>query len=373
MLTRGMEAGNRPGRTGGVARPRTGCPGRTDRSGPRPVAAGVVAAGRPRDRGRARWFARPGPDSLTVMTELSRRAKALLVLAALAAVAAAAWLLAGRAGPPDGRTPVEEVGPTAADAPGDGPPEGEAAGAAIDLAATDPRVRVVSPEPGAVVSSPLTVRGRARGPWYFEGSFPVRLVNDAGRRLAGGTARARGAWTTADFVPFEATLSAPWPSGGTGLLVLERANPSGLAENAGRAVVPVRFDEAAPRRKAVLAFFNRPAGGRHDCRAVWPVARGVEPGRETARAALDELLEGPTPAERDRGFLTNLPSGVGVRSLAVKRGTARVDFDEGLRRVAGSCRVRAVRAQVERTLEQVPSVETVVISVEGDEATALQP
>jgi Immunoglobulin-like domain of bacterial spore germination len=103
-------------------------------------------------------------------------------------------------------------------------------------------IRVSSPAPGAMVASPLRVVGEARGPWFFEASFPVRLLDAAGRAIAVGQARARGEWTTERFVPFEATLHFRAPASGTsGTLVLERDNPSGLPENADEIRVPVRF------------------------------------------------------------------------------------------------------------------------------------
>lgn len=59
-----------------------------------------------------------------------------------------------------------------------------------------------TPQPGAVIRSPLTVRGQAKGPWYFEGVFPLMLRNSGGKILARGVASAKGEWMTNDFVPF---------------------------------------------------------------------------------------------------------------------------------------------------------------------------
>lgn len=262
---------------------------------------------------------------------------------------------------PDGRTFVEG-GETA-------PGEDEAP----DAAATDSRVRVSSPRPNAVVSSPLAVSGSARGAWYFEADFPVRLLDGDGREISVAPAQAQGEWMSEDFVRFETTVTFGQPATRAGVLVLDRSNPSGLAENAALVALPVRFVASAPRRRVVRVYFNRTASGDDACDAVWPVARAVEPKRADAEGVLAELLTGPTPAERDRGFLTNIPEGVQLRSLRVEDGTARADFDRTLDRTAGSCRVLAVRAQTEQTLLQLPGVDDVVISVEGDVEEALQP
>lgn len=102
-------------------------------------------------------------------------------------------------------------------------------------------IRVEAPKLGASIESPLTVRGEARGMWYFEASFPVRLLDGNGRMLAEAPASARGEWMTEEFVPFEANLSFAKPHTTSGTLVLRRANASGLPEHDLELRMPVRF------------------------------------------------------------------------------------------------------------------------------------
>jgi hypothetical protein len=102
-------------------------------------------------------------------------------------------------------------------------------------------IRVNAPSPGALITSPLTVAGEARGSWYFEASFPVRLVDAEGRELVVVPAQARGEWMTPNFVPFEVQLTFVPPSSPGGLLILQKDNPSGLPEHADSLVIPVRF------------------------------------------------------------------------------------------------------------------------------------
>lgn len=45
------------------------------------------------------------------------------------------------------------------------------------------RIHVTAPVAQALVQSPLTVSGTARGTWYFEASFPVRLVDTDGKEF----------------------------------------------------------------------------------------------------------------------------------------------------------------------------------------------
>lgn len=94
---------------------------------------------------------------------------------------------------------------------------------------------------GDIVTSPLIITGEARL-WYFEGTFPVRLVDARGRSIAEGYASADGDWMTEDWVPFTAELSFPNQiSGSTGKLLLIKDNPSGLVEHDDRVEIPVRF------------------------------------------------------------------------------------------------------------------------------------
>ena len=110
----------------------------------------------------------------------------------------------------------------------------------------DALIRIHSPQPNAEITSPLAVRGEARGTWYFEADFPVRLLAGDGTVLVESYAQAQGEWMTEAFVPFAATLTFDAKQASAGTLVLERANPSDLPENGGELRIPVRF-AAAPR------------------------------------------------------------------------------------------------------------------------------
>lgn len=105
----------------------------------------------------------------------------------------------------------------------------------------DELIRISEPRPNTVVASPLAVKGMARGSWFFEASFPVRLFDGNGEQLTRGIATAKAAWTTKEFVPFEAILEFTTPTTSAGTLLLDKDNPSGLPENTDALRVPVRF------------------------------------------------------------------------------------------------------------------------------------
>ena len=93
----------------------------------------------------------------------------------------------------------------------------------------------------AVVKSPLTVSGEARGNWYFEASFPVKILDANGNQLGIIPAQAQSEWMTTDFVPFSTSLVFSTSTTDTGTLVLEKDNPSGLPEHADEVRIPIRF------------------------------------------------------------------------------------------------------------------------------------
>jgi hypothetical protein len=93
----------------------------------------------------------------------------------------------------------------------------------------------------AVVASPLAIAGSARGTWFFEGSFPVKVLDESGQELGRGIAQAQGDWMTEDFVPFKVTIMFTRPTSSVGAVVLEKDNPSGLPQNDQAISVPIKF------------------------------------------------------------------------------------------------------------------------------------
>jgi hypothetical protein len=102
-------------------------------------------------------------------------------------------------------------------------------------------VIVEEPVQNAKVGSPLIVRGQVPGNWSFEASFPVVIKSAQGDILAQGPAELQGEWMTEALVPFTATLKFTAPAGTTGILELQKNNPSGMTESDDVVKVPVRF------------------------------------------------------------------------------------------------------------------------------------
>lgn len=260
---------------------------------------------------------------------------------------------------PDGKTFVEDIGNELEK---------------IDL------IKLTNPRPNQEVESPLFVKGEARGNWFFEASFPVKIFDDNNFLLGTATVQALSDWMTEDFVEFNATFPFAAPSTSKGRVVFEKDNPSGLPENADELVVPVYFEEMAQISQELMTvkiylsdsrFVNEPY---FDCSRTIAVERGVQKTAAVARASVEALLRGATEEEKNQEFVSDIGSGVRIQKLTIEDGVAKVDFDEQLEfQVGGSCRVAAIRAQIIETLKQFPTVDSVVISIDGRTEDILQP
>ncbi|HUQ30274.1 MAG TPA: Gmad2 immunoglobulin-like domain-containing protein [Candidatus Paceibacterota bacterium] len=100
---------------------------------------------------------------------------------------------------------------------------------------------VENPYPGAVTGKEFSVTGKARA-WYFEGSFPVEVLDKNGVRLVAVPAQAQGEWMTSEFVPFKADIKISNSYTGPATLVLHKDNPSGMPENDASAAFPITIE-----------------------------------------------------------------------------------------------------------------------------------
>ena len=90
------------------------------------------------------------------------------------------------------------------------------------------------------MKSPVTVKGKARGTWFFEASLPVLVTDSHNNVIASAAAQADGEWMTTEYVDFSVTIpfSTNQPFG---FIVIKKDNPSGLPENDAQIKIPVTF------------------------------------------------------------------------------------------------------------------------------------
>ncbi|MCX6789602.1 MAG: GerMN domain-containing protein [Candidatus Gribaldobacteria bacterium] len=235
-------------------------------------------------------------------------------------------------------------------------------------------IKITKPLANEMVSSPLDIQGEARGTWYFEASFPVKILDLKGNEIATGIAQAKSDWMTESYVPFEVKLDFLVVADTDAVLVLKKDNPSGLPANDDQLEIPIRL--ARSDVMAVKVFFNNSKlDPEISCNKVFPVDRAIATTQAPARAVLELLLGGNlTDEEKADGFTTSINPDVKIQKLTIENGIAKVDFSEELEKaVGGSCRVSAIRAQIIETLKQFPSVDEVIISINGQVEDILQP
>ncbi len=233
--------------------------------------------------------------------------------------------------------------------------------------ATTASTLVLQPLPEALAASPLTITGYARA---FEGTVRYRLRDEASRVLADGFTTSVGADAAARRA-FSKSITFTKPRTGRGTLeVFSEDAASGAEIN--NVIVPVVFD---PNLMVVEAYYtNDRLDPEVTCTKVFATKRWVPKTEALARAALEQLLAGPTSEEQAEGYRTSLPAGVTIKRLEITDGVAKADFSPALERgVGGSCRVTAIRAQLEQTLRQFPTVTSVVISINNRTEDILQP
>jgi hypothetical protein len=125
----------------------------------------------------------------------------------------------------------------------------------------------------------------------------------------------------------------------------------------------------APNAVTTVSIFAPRSGPGPDCERVEPLKRAV-PKPAVLTGALRALLEGPTAAERRRGFggwFSSRTAGM-LRTVTLAHGVARVDFRNFSRRIpnaSSSCGSAILLAQLDATVRQFRTVDRAVYSFDG--------
>ena len=128
--------------------------------------------------------------------------------------------------------------------------------------------------------------------------------------------------------------------------------------------------------KTVNVYFmdSKKINDNNDCTEAYSVSRTVLNAETLGPGALEALLKGPTEEEILSGVITSINSGVLIQKFEIQNKVAFVDFNSVFNQgVAGSCKVLAIRSQIENTLNSLPDIDSVVISVDGQTEGVLEP
>jgi hypothetical protein len=112
------------------------------------------------------------------------------------------------------------------------------------VASPDGRVQITDPTADEAITSPVVISGSVTGGgWFFEGVFPIQVVDADGTVLGSGQASsAQGEWTSTGTVLFSGIVPFSTPRFQRGMVVFSKDNPSGLPRNNESFSVPVRFE-----------------------------------------------------------------------------------------------------------------------------------
>lgn len=236
------------------------------------------------------------------------------------------------------------------------------------------QIFVSSLKANEAVKSPLEISGQARGNWYFEASFPVKIYDANGVLLGSALTQAQGDWMTTNLIPFKATLRFPRPSTSTGKIVFEKDNPSGLPQNADQIEIPVRFGSSAPAMRGVQLFYydaqkDVDAAGNLLCtkKGLVSVVRNIPVTMSPIQDTLKLFLKGElTPAEKAQGITTEFPlSGLEMTGVVLNNGVLTLTFNDPENQTGGgSCRIGILWSQIKATALQFPEVHSVKFSPE---------
>ena len=236
-----------------------------------------------------------------------------------------------------------------------------------------------SPLPGAAVGKEFIVKGKARGPWFFEASFPIKLLDKNGTTLAVFVAQAKEDWMTENFVPFEVTIKVPQSYSGPLTLMLQKDNPSGLPENDASISFPLIQSAATTTNTGsgegvpiTLYYYNPardqgPGGAQCSKQGLVAVARTIPRTMTPIQDSIKLLLQGKiTETEKAQGLLSEFPlAGVILQSASLNTGVLTLTFNDPQNKTGGgACRVAILKSEIEATAKQFKEVTSVRFSPE---------
>jgi hypothetical protein len=91
---------------------------------------------------------------------------------------------------------------------------------------TNPETFSVDINQNSTVSVGQVISGSVPGFWFFEGSFPVSLVDNNDNVFGTVIATSTSDWMTSDIIPFTITLPTTFSYTGPGKIVFTRDDPS---------------------------------------------------------------------------------------------------------------------------------------------------
>lgn len=215
-----------------------------------------------------------------------------------------------------------------------------------------------------MTTNPLTIAGTAR---TFENHVSIRVRNEEGIVIARAFATATG-----DLGHFNPWKTEVFLTSHPGRRIQVEAFDVSARDGSEESLVRVDAPYEVEKRTYRL-FFHDPIASPTDCSEVKEFDREMPVSRSAARLVVEALIDGPAASSKLAGATAAFPEGTAVRSIAIRNGTAIVDFNERAGNVGGACRAQAIRASLEKSLTALPGIRNIEVRAMGDAARALQP
>jgi hypothetical protein len=232
-------------------------------------------------------------------------------------------------------------------------------------------IKVDSPQPNQEIQSPFVVKGQAKGNWFFEATFPVKLLDENGNIIKQTFAQAQGDWMTTNFVPFESVLIFSVDKNQKGTLILEKDNPSGLPENAKEISIPVNLSatKAPVQFRAVTLYYYNSNLDKDDTgnilcskNGLVAVDRQIPITNTPIQDTINLLISGNiTAAEKAQGITTEYPlQGLKLMAASLNGSVLTLTFNDPNNKTGGgACRAGILWFQIEATAKQFIGVSSV--------------
>lgn len=216
------------------------------------------------------------------------------------------------------------------------------------------KIKIVSPKESNTVTSPLIVDSFVK---IAGQKIHWRIKDQNGSEKLSGFSEINGNKEAHEPFRLEIYLPALETNGFT-LEVFAKQNDLEI----GLVALPLRL--LSTNKSSFQVFLaNNSLNAAWSCTAVFPVDRTVAETSAVGRAALIELLNGPTETEQWQGYRSSLPLNTTIPSFIIVSKTATVTVSKNIEQ-AGNCEKQRAFEQIKQTLLQIDLVDGVVIQIE---------
>lgn len=155
-----------------------------------------------------------------------------------------------------------------------------------------------------------------------------------------------------------AQSAGPVPSGNESPQSTYSGSETGTGTEGGRLPIPTDTSGQGAALVRYKVWFHR---GEQ----LFVVTRTQSATPRVGTAAMEALLEGPSPGERSAGVATQIPDGTQLLGLIVDKRIATVDLTSEYESGGGTASMTMRLAQVVCTLDQFPTVKGVLFQLDG--------